>query len=115
MREVFFLIGAGGRVLYQDEGSSAAALPDSRARWQAIWEHREQIEELSHSHPLGPLAFSREDESTIEALQSALGRRLCFSIVAPSGMLRRQDGEDAAVLTEPAWAALLRRASGMNG
>jgi hypothetical protein len=114
MREVFFLIGAGGELLYQDAGTSPAAIPDSRARWEAIWEHRERIEELAHSHPVGPLGFSAEDESTMEALESALGRRLCFSIVAPGGMIRRQDGKDDIVRSEPAWAAALRQASGMS-
>lgn len=113
MREVFFLIGNGGEILYQDDGSSAVAIPDSRARWEAIWAQRASIEEIAHSHPQGPLAFSREDETTMEALESALGRGLVFSIVAPEGMIRRQAGQDAPVLSEPAWAALLRRRSGM--
>lgn len=114
MREVFFLIGVGGEIVYRDEGTSAVAIPDSRSRWEAIWEHRETIEEIAHSHPAGPLAFSREDETTMEALESALGRRLVFSIVAPGGMIRRQEGRDTPVLSEPTWAALLRRASGMT-
>ena len=52
MREVFFVIGKGGAVLWSDAGDSAAALPDRRERWDAIWRLREEIEELAHSHPL---------------------------------------------------------------
>lgn len=124
MREVFFLIGEGGAVLWSDASNSAVHLPDSRARWEAIWSLRERIVEIAHSHPVGPLAFSREDETTMRALVSALGRPLRFSIVAPSGMLRRrelveettprEDPTDHLVEEEPWWASLLRLASGMT-
>ena len=114
MREVFFVVGRGGAVLWSDASNSAAALPDSRDRWEAIWRLRDEIEELSHSHPAGPLGFSLEDETTMEALASGLGRDLCFSVVAPNGMVRRQNGADGIVSREPWWASLLRRASGMS-
>jgi len=113
--EVFFLVDGAGRVLWSDASSSPVALPDSRARWEAIWSLREQVAEIAHSHPVGPLAFSGEDEDTMEALVSALGRAPVFSVVAPSGMLRRQGGGDERVLDEPWWAGLLRQASGMKG
>lgn len=113
-REVFFLIGRGGALLWSDASDSPAALPDSRARWQAIWAHRAELEELAHSHPAGPLAFSQEDETTMAALESALGKQLRFSVVAPSGMLVRADGADTRLGREPWWASLLRLASGMG-
>jgi hypothetical protein len=114
MREVFFLVSAGGDVLWSDASNSPLALPDSRERWEAIWSHRELIDVIAHSHPVGPLGFSLEDETTMEALTSALGRPLRFAVVAPSGMLLRQAGRDENVTQEPAWAGTLRRASGMN-
>jgi hypothetical protein len=115
MREVFFIIGREGGVLWSDVGPSAAALPDRRERWDAIWRLREEIEELVHSHPAGPLGFSHEDETTMEALTAGLGRPLCFSVVAPRGTIRRQNGADVLVglEDEPWWSGLLRRASGM--
>lgn len=130
MREVFFLIGDGDVVLWSDASESPVALPDSRARWEAIWSRRASIVEIAHSHPIGPLAFSAEDESTMEALVSALGRSVVFSVVAPAGMLRRDmparedpdtpNVEECSaraprtwrVTPEPWWAALLRLASG---
>jgi hypothetical protein len=114
-REVCFIIGRGEGVLWCDASSNALYLPDSRARWTAIWDHRQELEEIAHSHPLGPLAFSGEDESTMEALCSALGKPVTFSVVAPHGMIRRQAGKDATVLDEPWWALLIRLASGMEG
>jgi hypothetical protein len=113
-REVCFLIGRGGAVLYSDEGSSALALPDSRARWEAIWRLRGELEEIAHSHPAGPLGFSSEDESTMQALASALGKSVRFSVVAPEGMVARVDGKHEPVAPEPWWAALLRLSSGMT-
>jgi hypothetical protein len=110
-REVFFLIGRNGALLWSDASTSPSALPDSRARWEAIWSHRDELEELAHSHPVGPLAFSHEDETTMDALDGALGKKLCFSVVAPSGMIRRESG---LVQDEPWWAELLRLASGMR-
>lgn len=111
-REVFMLIGEGV-VLWSDASTSPVALPDSRHRWEAIWRLRDGIVEIAHSHPLGPMAFSIEDETTMRALSDALGRAPLFSVVAPEGMIRRQDDTDARVKEEPWWAALLRLASGM--
>jgi hypothetical protein len=120
MQEVFFLIGEGDVVLWSDASASPVYLPDSRARWEAIWSRREAIVEIAHSHPVGPLAFSREDETTMRALVQALGRPLLFSVVAPNGMVRRVEGEDPERATivddgaEPWWTGLLRLASGMD-
>lgn len=113
-REVCFLIDRRGAVVWSDASTSPVALPDSRARWEAIWAHRDALAEIAHSHPAGPRAFSHEDETTMEALAVALGRSLRFSVVAPDGMVARVDGKDEPVPEEPWWAALLRLASGMG-
>jgi hypothetical protein len=114
MKEVCYLVGEGGRVLWSDAGESPVALPDSRARWEAIWRLRDELVEIAHSHPVGPLAFSEEDETTMAALAAALGRAPRFSVVAPAGMLARLAGQDVRVSPEPPWAAALRRESGMT-
>jgi hypothetical protein len=115
-REVCFLIDGEGRILWSDASASPVSLPDSRARWEAIWRHRAQLAEISHSHPIGPLAFSQEDETTMEGLIAALGARPRFSVVAPDGMLvRDREGQEARAPEEPWWTGLLRLASGMTG
>jgi hypothetical protein len=115
-REVCFLIDGEGRILWSDASASPVSLPDSRARWEAIWRHRAQLAEISHSHPIGPLAFSQEDETTMAALIAALGARPRFSVVAPDGMLvRDREGQEARAPEEPWWTGLLRLASGMTG
>ncbi len=111
--EYVIFLDADENVLHTEEGASAHAVHDSRARWERIWENRERIFEIAHSHPLGPLAFSAEDETTMEAIQLGLGKALVLSIVAPDGMLRRVDGQDRRIRDEPSWAATLRKLSGM--
>jgi hypothetical protein len=113
-REVCLLIGRGGEVLWSDESDSPFLLPDSRARWEAIWNLRGELEEVAHSHPEGPLGFSAEDETTMAALTSALGRPLRFSVVAPGGVVARVDGRDLLLSEEPGGAEPLRRVSGMR-
>ncbi len=114
MREVCFLL-AGDLVLWSDEGDSAIALPDKRERWEAIWKRRAELTEIAHSHPIGPLGFSHEDRTTMEALDSALGRSLRYSVVAPGGVIARIGEKEELVSPEPAWAARLRVSSGMQG
>jgi hypothetical protein len=108
------LVGRGDAILWADASDSAAALPDSRARWQAIWHHRDELEAIVHSHPVGPAAFSAEDESTMEALDSALGKTLRYCVVAPRVTISRIGERDERVSPEPWWADLLRLASGMR-
>lgn len=89
-------------------------MPDSRTRWQAIWDRREELAEIAHSHPNGMAAFSATDETTMTAINSALGRAPRYSVVTPSVTLVR-DAEGTRILqTDPWWADLLRLASGMN-
>ena len=122
MREVCLLIGEEEAVLWSDASNSPVALPDSRARWEAIWSRRERIVEIAHSHPVGPQAFSHEDDTTMAALVTALGRPITFSVVAPKGMVRctiaperaSEHYETSLVESEPWWASLLRLASSMN-
>jgi hypothetical protein len=112
--EVCLLIGRDGTVLWSDASDSPVWLPDSRARWEAIWRLRAELAEIAHSHPVGPLGFSTEDETTMEALTAALGRPVRFSVVAPEGMVVREDGRDVHVKQEPTWTTRLRADSGMR-
>ncbi len=113
-REICLLIGREGQVLWSEASDSPVLLPDSRARWEAIWRLRAELVEIAHSHPVGPLGFSAEDETTMDALVGALGRPVRFSVVAPEGMVLRDGGRDLLVGEEPAWAEPLRVASGMR-
>ena len=62
LREVCLLIGRIGEddvVLWSDASGSAVALPDSRARWEAIWSRRDGIVEMAHSDSVGRRRCSR--------------------------------------------------------
>ena len=114
-REVCFLIGVKETVLWSDASSSPVALPDSRQRWEAVWSRREQLVEIAHTHPLGGAHFSAEDESTMLAIDSGLGKKLRYSVVTPDAMLRRDPvNGDGLVDEEPWWAQLIRVASGVK-
>jgi hypothetical protein len=115
VREVCFIVSAGA-VVWADASSSPAALADSRARWQAIWHHRDALDAIAHSHPLGPRAFSAEDESTMAAIDAALGKPTCYIVVAPTGAIARLGarGRTEAVRDQAWWIELLRLASGFQ-
>ena len=114
LREVCFVIGADGEILWRDQGT-VYALPDSRGRWEAIWSNRSRLAEIAHSHPSGFLGFSEEDRTTMLALWAALDRDITFSVVTPDFMIRtRRDGEVERVADEPEWVLQLRAASGLH-
>jgi hypothetical protein len=107
--EALFLIGYDDSVLWADRSTSPVAIPDSATRWQQIWDLRDRIAEITHTHPLGPAAFSEEDHTTIDALTAALGRTLRFGVVTPDRYLQMQGGNSAVIVqNEPWWVQLLR-------
>lgn len=113
-REVCFLIDESGSVFYADVSTSPVALPDSNARWQAIWDNRDRLVEIAHSHPISSAHFSTEDETTISALKAALGKDIRYSVVSSDSMRVRIGETEEEIEHEPWWADLLRSTSGMK-
>lgn len=109
MREVCFLL-VGDRILRVYFGS-ATLIPDSRERWEAIWEHRAELTEIVHSHPGNFLAFSGEDLTTMEAVEAGTGQRFIWSIVTEGGFISRCEGKDSERKDQPWWLELIRRLS----
>lgn len=109
MREVCFIL-CGEKIVRISLGSETA-IPDSQARWRAIWKHREELTEIVHTHPGGLLKFSEEDLTTMEAVEAALGRSLQWSIVTEEQFLTRFDGEDRDRNDQPWWLVVLREIS----
>ena len=109
MKEVCFVV-CGESLVWVSMGS-LTAIPDSRARWNAIWENREDLTEIVHTHPGRLLRFSHEDLTTMEAVEAALGRSLRWSIVTSDGFLTRHDGEDCRRRDTPWWLPVLRKIS----
>ena len=109
MREVCFLLVAD-KILRVYFGS-ATRIPDSQQRWEAIWEHRNEITEIAHSHPGEFLDFSREDLTTMQAVEAGTGKTFIWSIVTASGFLSRHNGQDAGREDRPWWLDLMRNLS----
>lgn len=112
--EVCFLVGRGDVVLWSDRSDSPTAMPDRRARWEAIWRWREELVLIAHSHPVGPLEASHEDLETAQAVEDGLGRELGWVIVAPEGSILVGAEGWFRLEDEPWWTSLLRDVSGMN-
>ncbi len=114
MREVCILVSKSGAILWSDAGPSALALPDTRARWEAIWRYRAELGWIVHSHPVGPRAFSEEDVTTMDALDAALGRPMRYAVLAPDGLVVREGEQVDESDERPWWVELLQLASGMS-
>jgi proteasome lid subunit RPN8/RPN11 len=118
LREVCFIIGATGEVLWRDTNDNPGYLNDRRDRWEAIWEHRKELTIIAHSHPMGPATFSSEDLSTMKAIHQALGTAPYFAVTSPGGTFC-WNGHDSfqqlilPIYLEPAWARDLRIESNM--
>ena len=72
MREVCFIL-VEDKILRAYFGS-ATSIPDNRERWEIIWQHRNEITEVAHSHPGEFLDFSHEDLTTMEAVEAGTGK-----------------------------------------
>ena len=109
MREICFIL-VQDKVLRAYFGS-ATSIPDERERWEIIWEYRNQITEIAHSHPGEFLAFSHEDLTTMEAVEAGTGKAFTWSIVTKGRFLSRKDGKDHLREDSPWWLNLIRRLS----
>src|SRR5262245_31192396 len=109
MREVCFLL-VEDKILRAYFGSTTK-IPDSRERWEIIWEHRQEITEIAHSHPGEFLDFSHEDLTTMEAVEAGTGRQFIWSIVTKTRFLSRKDGVDTRREDSPWWLELMLRLS----
>ena len=109
MREVCFIL-VGDKILRAYFGS-ATSIPDERERWEVIWQHRDEITEITHSHPGEFLEFSHEDLTTMEAVEAGTAKTFTWSIVTETRLLSRRNGKDRIREDSPWWIELIRRLS----
>ena len=82
--EVVMVFDKDGQALYWSDGHSAA-VEDSRSLWDVLWEHREHLGGVAHTHPWpGPTGPSGTDLTTFAAIEAGLGKRLLWPIVTPT-------------------------------
>jgi proteasome lid subunit RPN8/RPN11 len=73
------------------DARSGGALPDDRTLWNVLWDNRDKLAGVAHSHPGSGLPGpSYEDVTTFAAIEAGLGVRLKWWIVS----------SDSAVLCE---------------
>ena len=109
MREVCFIL-VEDKILRVYFGSSTR-VPDSRERWEIIWQYRNGITEIAHSHPGEFLDFSHEDLTTMEAVEAGTGKTFTWSIITKSGFLSRKGDQDTRRGDSPWWLELMRTLS----
>ena len=91
MREVCFLIGAGGQVLWSDAGTSATALPDAFERWRAIWRLRgELVEVRDRIEAMASMQSLRADQAQRITDVAALAERARGRLENASAAMRRE-------------------------
>jgi hypothetical protein len=109
MREICFIL-VEDKILRVYFGS-ATRVPDSRERWEVIWQHRHEITEIAHSHPGDFLEFSHEDLTTMEAIEAGTGRSFTWSIITKQRFLSRKGGADVHRADVPWWLELMKALS----
>ena len=122
MKEAAVVVDKQGRPLHWHipTNRTGVALPDSRPLWDVLWEHREALGGVAHSHPgSGIPGPSHEDVTTFEAVEKGLGRRLDWWISSSNHLvLVRWVGPgpfnyrvEELVTNEPLWLGRLRKES----
>jgi hypothetical protein len=62
---------------------SGGAIPDSKDLWQFIWENKDKVFGIAHTHPgRGAPRPSNTDLTTFQAIELALGRCLFWYILS---------------------------------
>lgn len=87
MLETCVVYGIDGSVIHWHEPSdrSSVHIPDKPDLWEVIWNNRDRIVGIAHTHPgSGPPAPSQEDVTTFAAVEAALGKRLFWPIATVS-------------------------------
>jgi proteasome lid subunit RPN8/RPN11 len=82
--EAAVVIGKDGEPLlwHTPNGCGPSRIPDSRDLWLFLWENRDEVLGIAHTHPgSGYPSPSYEDVTTFAAIESGLGRRLVWWIL----------------------------------
>jgi len=84
MTEVALVFAADGSTIawHTPPGATGASIPDDRGLWEILWEHRERLGGVAHTHPgRGQVSPSHEDVTTWAAVERGLGKRLLWPVM----------------------------------
>ena len=109
MREVCFIL-VEDKILRAYFGLQTR-IPDERERWEVIWNHRNEITEIAHSHPGDFLDFSQEDLTTMQAIEAGTAKSFVWSIITKHEFLSQKEGQDIQREDKPWWLELIRELS----
>ena len=119
MREAAVVIGLDGEPIYWHvpEDRSGGAIPDSVDLWEILWENRDNLLGVAHSHPGGGVPGpSHTDITTFRAVEAGLGKKLFWWITSSDkvAVFRTVSPEELSYKVlpeEPSWVAELRELS----
>ena len=84
MIETALVFDDQGRVIrfHLPPGRTGGSIPDSRDLWDVIWQYREHVAGVAHTHPWnGQASPSGIDVTTWRAIEQGLGKLLLWPIV----------------------------------
>lgn len=84
MIEVAMVFDQRGKPIFwpSPKDSSGGSIPDSRTLWDRLWENRDTLGGVAHTHPWdGPGSPSGTDTTTFAAVEAGLGKLLTWPIV----------------------------------
>lgn len=90
MLETALVFDRDGKTIcfHEPPGRSVGYIPDSRELWDILWESRERLGGVAHTHPWdGPAVPSQRDLHTFDAIERGLGKKLLWPIVTFTDVL----------------------------
>jgi hypothetical protein len=84
MIEVAMVFNDQGEVIYWHlpPGRSGGSIPDTRSLWEVLWENRDRLGGVAHTHPWNGSPWpSQKDVTTFRAIEKGLGEPLLWPIV----------------------------------
>ena len=84
MLEVALVFDKEGKTIHWHvpPGRSSGHIPDTRDLWEVLWENRDRIGGVAHTHPWNGDAWpSLTDMTTFRAVERGLGRQLLWPVV----------------------------------
>ena len=80
--EVGLVFDQQGKTIYWFGGRSSSSIPDTRSLWDILWENRDRLGGVAHTHPWdGAAAPSMTDLTTFDAIERGLGAHLLWPVV----------------------------------
>jgi hypothetical protein len=90
MKETVLVFDDHGKTIcfFEPEGRTSGSIPDTRSLWDILWDNRDRLGGVAHTHPWdGPASPSGTDRTTFEAIERGLGKHLLWPVVTFTDVL----------------------------